>query len=145
MYPIFIRIQIGLIHLELKTENEISQLRLLFSAPCRGGTFKKTADGPPVLWSFLLMHREQAPCIKKKRPPQSSTAAVFLSGKRDSNSRPSAWEADALPTELFPHGRSHFCETDCKYSVFFLEMKFISEFFVRKNSTEEHRKLQVQT
>ena len=27
---------------------------------------------------------------------------LFLSGKRDSNSRPSAWEADALPTELFP-------------------------------------------
>ncbi len=26
----------------------------------------------------------------------------LLSGKRDSNSRPSAWEADALPTELFP-------------------------------------------
>ena len=25
------------------------------------------------------------------------------SGKRDSNSRPSAWEADALPTELLPH------------------------------------------
>ena len=25
------------------------------------------------------------------------------SGKRDSNPRPSAWEADALPTELFPH------------------------------------------
>ena len=24
------------------------------------------------------------------------------SGKRDSNPRPSAWEADALPTELFP-------------------------------------------
>ncbi len=24
------------------------------------------------------------------------------SGKRDSNSRPSAWEADALPTELLP-------------------------------------------
>jgi hypothetical protein len=26
----------------------------------------------------------------------------FKSGKRDSNPRPSAWEADALPTELFP-------------------------------------------
>ena len=26
----------------------------------------------------------------------------WLSGKRDSNPRPSAWEADALPTELFP-------------------------------------------
>ena len=25
------------------------------------------------------------------------------SGKRDSNPRPSAWKADALPTELFPH------------------------------------------
>ena len=26
-----------------------------------------------------------------------------LSGKRGSNPRPSAWEADALPTELLPH------------------------------------------
>ena len=26
----------------------------------------------------------------------------FKSGKRDSDPRPSAWEADALPTELFP-------------------------------------------
>lgn len=25
------------------------------------------------------------------------------SGKRDSNPRPSAWEAKALPTELLPH------------------------------------------
>ena len=28
--------------------------------------------------------------------------AFFLSGKRGSNPRPSAWEADALPTELLP-------------------------------------------
>ena len=28
---------------------------------------------------------------------------VSWSGKRDSNPRPSAWEANALPTELFPH------------------------------------------
>ncbi len=27
---------------------------------------------------------------------------INLSGRRDSNSRPSAWEADALPTELLP-------------------------------------------
>lgn len=26
----------------------------------------------------------------------------FMSGKRGSNSRPAAWEAAALPTELFP-------------------------------------------
>jgi hypothetical protein len=30
------------------------------------------------------------------------------SGKRDSNSRPSAWEADALPTELFPQAGAHY-------------------------------------
>ena len=28
---------------------------------------------------------------------------TYQSGKRDSNPRPSAWEADALPTELLPH------------------------------------------
>jgi hypothetical protein len=28
---------------------------------------------------------------------------LFWSGKRDSNPRHSAWKADALPTELFPH------------------------------------------
>ena len=27
---------------------------------------------------------------------------LYLSGKRDSNPRPSAWEANALPTELLP-------------------------------------------
>ncbi len=30
------------------------------------------------------------------------TMRVLLSGKRDSNSRPPAWEASALPTELLP-------------------------------------------
>ena len=36
-----------------------------------------------------------------------------MSGKRDSNPRPSAWEANALPTELLPHGH-------CKITKFFL-------------------------
>ena len=50
---------------------------------------------------------------KTKKPYISSIHKVFCflqpdfsglwSGKRDSNPRPSAWEADALPTELFPH------------------------------------------
>ena len=31
-----------------------------------------------------------------------SVTLFFLSGIRGSNSRPSAWEADALPTELIP-------------------------------------------
>ncbi len=33
----------------------------------------------------------------------------LVSGKRDSNPRPSAWEADALPTELLPR-------SECKYT-----------------------------
>src|SRR6218665_698864 len=32
----------------------------------------------------------------------SEDAFLIMSGKRGSNSRPSAWEADALPTELLP-------------------------------------------
>ena len=39
----------------------------------------------------------------------------FLSGKRGSNSRPSAWEADALPTELLPP-----VVMDCKISNYIL-------------------------
>jgi hypothetical protein len=34
-------------------------------------------------------------CLKIKKKPR-------LSGRRDSNPRPSAWKADALPTELLP-------------------------------------------
>ena len=46
---------------------------------------------------------------RKKRSARTSS-----SGKRDSNPRPSAWEADALPTELFPHYGVQ------SYSVFFI-------------------------
>ncbi len=36
-------------------------------------------------------------------PTLTDCLILVLSGKRGSNSRPSAWEADALPTELLPH------------------------------------------
>ena len=40
---------------------------------------------------------------RASRPRESTKAwRNYWSGKRDSNPRPSAWEADALPTELFP-------------------------------------------
>ena len=39
--------------------------------------------------------------IDKNQPEQSSRADS--SGKWDSNPRPLAWEANALPTELLPH------------------------------------------
>ena len=56
--------------------------------------------------------------IGSSRPPrghtylQSETNGLELrwrwSGKRDSNPRHSAWKADALPTELFPHRCNRF-------------------------------------
>ena len=39
---------------------------------------------------------------RKRSTPELHRPAVFLSGRRDSNSRRSAWKADALPTELLP-------------------------------------------
>ena len=32
----------------------------------------------------------------------ATQALIYLSGKRDSNSRPRPWQGRALPTELFP-------------------------------------------
>src|SRR5690606_6211084 len=39
---------------------------------------------------------------KKCRPATLAHHRAFRSGIRDLNPRPSAWEADALPTELIP-------------------------------------------
>ena len=39
---------------------------------------------------------------QKKDDARWASSGLLLSGKRGSNPRPSAWEADALPTELFP-------------------------------------------
>ena len=41
--------------------------------------------------------------IHKKRVSEKSETLYPLSGRRGSNSRPSAWKADALSTELLPH------------------------------------------
>ena len=42
--------------------------------------------------------------LSNKKYQQHTELLIFkkVSGKRDSNPRPSAWEADALPTELLP-------------------------------------------
>ena len=47
--------------------------------------------------------------VTSSLPRRCSTAELhgrlrMWSGKRDSNSQPSAWKADALPIELFPLG-----------------------------------------
>ena len=43
----------------------------------------------------------------------------ILSGKRGSNSRPEAWEASTLPTELLPHVYHFSCEKCCKDNEIF--------------------------
>lgn len=47
---------------------------------------------------------------------------IFMSGKRASNPRPVAWEATALPTELFPHWylflRCKFMPNVSDYQIF---------------------------
>ena len=40
----------------------------------------------------------------QKREKENRKKNKGKSGIRDSNPRPSAWEANALPTELIPHG-----------------------------------------
>ena len=50
---------------------------------------------PSLPWkcSTPELHRHKIQCGSK---------GLLLSGRRDSNPRPSAWKADALPTELLP-------------------------------------------
>ena len=48
--------------------------------------------------NFLNLNRQMLGCLLNN----DSDDMAFLSGKRDSNPRPPAWEASALPTELLP-------------------------------------------
>lgn len=50
---------------------------------------------------------------------QNETSSFLMSGKRDSNPRPSAWEAEALPTELLPH----YPLRGYKYTCYLFEMQ----------------------
>jgi hypothetical protein len=47
--------------------------------------------------------------ITNSETPQGANVRTSRSGRRGSNPRPSAWEADALPTELHPQsGRTFY-------------------------------------
>ena len=52
------------------------------------------------LYYTLVMQRR----TKKRFRPNRLNPCCHWSGKRDSNPRPLAWEANALPAELFPRG-----------------------------------------
>ena len=47
--------------------------------------------------------KKQSIQCKKEDISKMRYPLFIMSGKRDSNPRPSAWEAEALPTELLPH------------------------------------------
>ena len=65
----------------------------------------------PVILAEVAMAARDAPaCTWKLSPKAELLRFSAWSGKRDSNPRPSAWEADALPAELFPllYGQRRF-------------------------------------
>ncbi len=43
--------------------------------------------------------------------------------------RPSAWEADALPTELLPHSQNVYYISECKCNFIFLKYKSVTGVF----------------
>ncbi len=108
----------------------------------------------PYQQIFIKLFRHKtSPGKKENQTVRAFTNHLIsnMSGKRGSNSRPSAWEADALPTELLPHvffpaffmriasrypvsrtksmAKPAFgCFCECKFKCFFCFMKIISNF-----------------
>ena len=62
-----------------------------------------------LMTSPLPRECSTARAIRAESPPKW---ACVWSGKRDSNSRHSPWQGDALPTELFPH-RTIYSKFSC--------------------------------
>src|SRR5919106_4717345 len=72
----------------------LSTFSLLMSLP------RKWSPDPGLNWR---PHPYQG-CALPTELSGPSVRPLRWSGKRDSNPRHSAWKADALPSELFPHG-----------------------------------------
>ena len=64
--------------------------------------FEPTTGLEPVTSSLPRKH-STAELSRRKKKSHSVRFVIFLSGRRGSNPRHSAWKADALPTELLPH------------------------------------------
>ena len=60
---------------------------------------------------------------------------IYRSGKRGSNPRPSAWEADALPTELLPRGYRWLKRCVCSMPGLGLSGLYAGEFGVNHDAT----------
>ena len=79
---------------------------------CHGGVGMNCTRGRPAVWLSQIQRSEPAPRRAPTSPPRhraqpshhhTPSNHLHQSGQRDSNPRHSAWEADALPTELCPH------------------------------------------
>ena len=79
---------------------------------CHGGVGMNCTRGRPAVWLSQIQRSEPAPSRAPTSPPRHHAQPshhdppsnhLNQSGQRDSNPRHSAWEADALPTELCPH------------------------------------------
>ena len=73
------------------------------------------------LMTSSLPRRRSTPELRGRQAlvhPSSSYILSIWSGRRDSNSRPSAWKADALPTELHPPTK--FRNADFKLRIYYL-------------------------
>ena len=55
-----------------------------------------------IFFEPLMRFELMTSSLPRKRSTPELQRQNNMSGKRDSNSRPSAWKADALSTELFP-------------------------------------------
>ena len=71
------------------------------SKSCKVVDFTELTRGfePPT---SSLPRKCSTPELRQHTKKAPITVLFSLSGKRDSNSQPSAWKADALPIELFP-------------------------------------------
>ena len=77
----------------------------------------------PVTSSLPRKH-STAELSRRKKKSHSVRFVIFLSGRRGSNPRHSAWKADALPTELLPHFVSKKVgKRECKLKIIFLNLQ----------------------
>ena len=73
---------------------------------------------------------------RKRSTPELHRLKKKLSGRRGSNSRHSAWKADALPTELLPLIFLITFVIRCKGRIFFWSTKIFFHFFVGRGGFE---------
>ncbi len=68
----------------------------------------------------------------RESTPKLLTPCLSVSGKWDSNPRPSAWEADALPTELLPQLYWYGETRKLLFKIIYTDLPRYSKYFESK-------------